>query len=90
MRLRKSPEFRSISPSGVYILASGPPGQTEFRLVFLTNEPVEMDITDEKDPLKNVVYEPHCQAEAVLTRPLAEWLRTALDVYLKKTEVKTP
>ena len=84
MRLRRSQEFRSIYASGVWVAGS----PTEFRLLFLNNEPVETEAA-EKDLTKNVREEPHYQAEVIMTRPLAEWLRTTLDVYLKQTEVKT-
>lgn len=84
MRLRRSSEFRSIYASGVWVAGS----PTEFRILFLNNEPVENE-TDETDPTKNVREEPHYQAEIIMTRPLAEWLRTTLDAFLKQTEVKT-
>jgi len=84
MRLRRSPEFRSIYASGVWVAGS----PTEFRLLFLNNEPIEVE-ADEKDPTKNVREEPVYQAEVIMTRPLAEWLRTTLDGFLKRTEMKT-
>jgi len=85
MKLRRSPEFRSIYASGVWIAGS----QTEFRLLFFNNEPIEVDEVDEKDPMKSVREEPHYQAEVIITRPLAEWIKNTLDAFLKQTEVKT-
>lgn len=84
MKLRRSQEFRSIYASGVWV--GGSP--TEFRLLFFNNEPVETE-TDVNDPTKNVQEEPHYQAEVIMTRPLAEWLRNTLDAFLKRTEAKT-
>lgn len=83
MKLKRSPEFRSIYASGVWIAGS----QTEFRLLFFNNEPIEVE-ADEKDPMKSVREEPHYQAEVIITRPLAEWIKNSLDAFLKQTEVK--
>ena len=84
MKLRKSPEFRSIYASGVWIAGS----QTEFRLLFFNNEPVEVE-ADGKEPMKSVQEEPYYQAEVIVTRPLAEWIKNSLDAFLKQTEAKT-
>ena len=84
MKLRKSPEFRSIYASGVWIAGS----QTEFRLLFFNNEPIEVD-ADDKEPMKSIQEEPYYQAEVIVTRPLAEWIKNSLDAFLKQTEAKT-
>jgi hypothetical protein len=84
MKLRKSSEFRSVYASGVWIGAS----PTEFRLLFFNNEPIEVE-ADPKDPMKSIQEEPYCQAEVILTRPLAEWIKNSLDAFLKPPEAKT-
>ncbi|MGA2683255.1 MAG: hypothetical protein ABSF44_15825 [Candidatus Bathyarchaeia archaeon] len=83
MKLRKSPEFRSVYASGVWIAGS----PTEFRLLFFNNEPIEVE-ADPKDAMKSIQEEPYFQAEVIVTRPLAEWIKNSLDAFLKQTEVK--
>jgi hypothetical protein len=84
MKLRKSPEFKSIYASGVWIAGS----QTEFRLLFFNNEPIEVE-ADATDPMKSIQEEPYFKAEIIITRPLAEWIKNSLDAFLKQTEAKT-
>ena len=83
MKLRKSPEFRSIYATGVRIAGS----PTDFRLLFFNHEPIEVE-ADEKDPMKNIQEEPHYQAEIIISRPLAEWIKNYFDASLKQTEAK--
>ena len=85
-RIRKSEQFRSVYASGVWI--SGSP--TEFRLLFMNNEPVEAEIEAGDSPMKNVREIPVYEVEVVMTRPLAEWIKRTLEAYLKESEAQTP
>lgn len=85
MRLRKSQQFRSIYATGMAINFS----KTLFRILFVTDEPIEVEVADEKNPTGSVIHEPHCQVEVTMSRSAAEWLQKTLEVQLKETEAKT-
>lgn len=76
-KIRKSSQFRSIYASGVRV-ASSP---TEIRILFTNLEPLETD--SEKEGYQAIGDAIHCQAEVIMSRPLAEWLKNTLEAYLK-------
>jgi cell wall assembly regulator SMI1 len=80
-KIEKSVNFRSFYASGVY----AHPSETELRLIFVGNEPIGIDIADSPQaPQAPIISQgPHIQAEIVMGKELAEWIRKYLNEYLK-------
>ena len=77
-KIRRSSDFRSTYATGVW-LATSP---TEVRMLFINNEPIEVD--GEEEGAQAIQEVPHYQAEVIMNRQLAEWIRNTLDAYLKQ------
>ena len=84
-KILKGTNFRSIHASGVYVT----PSPTELRIFFVNQEPSEADTGDSERP--TMIQEvPHIQAEVVISRELATWIRDYLNAYLATPEASPP
>ena len=79
VEILKGVNFRIVNASGVYVT----PTPTELRLFFVAEEPTKGDTGDEKQPA-GIQVAPHIQAEIVISRDLARWIRDYLNAYCHK------
>jgi hypothetical protein len=78
-KIPKSSDFRIVNATGVYAL----PSEAELRLIFIGQEPYDIELEgDQKLPL--ISEGPHIQAQIILKRDLADWIRKYLNEYLKQ------
>jgi len=70
-----------VHASGVYIT----PNPTDVRIFFVDYEPTDADSGDDKQPA-TVRELPHIQAEIIMGKELARWIRDYLNEYLKQPE----
>ena len=85
VEIPKGASFRSVHASGVYVT----PTPTELRFFFVSVEPTKGDTGGEKQP-PGIQMAPHIQAEIVVGRDLARWIRDYLNAYLVQPEVIKP
>ena len=80
-KIDKSVNFRSFYSSGVYAY----PSEKELRLIFVGMEPIGIDLGEStQQPQAPIISQgPHIQAEIVMGKDLAEWIRKYLNEYLK-------
>lgn len=84
VKILKSSDFRSVHAAGVYATSS----DTELRFFFVNQEPIEAESGDEKNPA-GVKLAPHIQAEIIISRELAQWMRNYLNAYLEQIKAAT-
>lgn len=62
--------------------------QNELRMLFVNVEPVEAQTESGESKQETIIQEiPHIQAEVIVNRELAKWIRDYLNTYLKQSEV---
>lgn len=83
-KIPKSSNFRTVYAAGVYVAAS----QTELRLLLVNNEAVEIETESGESKQETKIQEvPHIQAEIIMGKDLARWIRDYLNAYLAQSEV---